>query len=152
MTQHWHFSTYWAISVPAKVTAEFSPPFASVAEVKTHILHHVNDVVTTDEAALDLIALPAQYLRDAAREWTTMPDEQLFFYYFPWIHEIYPCSGACADAAYDNAREMAQWLTGNGVVDAEIAGTPAQFTINAQPPTRRSTFTPKIVLDANRPR
>lgn len=152
MTQHWHCSTYRAISAPAEVVAEFSPEFASVTATKTHIMHHVNDVVTTNPAALDLIALPAQYLRDQARAWTAMPDDQLFFYYFPWIHEIYLCTRSCADSAYANAQEMATWLTDTGIVDAEIGGTPAQFTINAQPPTRPSQFTPKIVLDAGGPR
>ncbi|NNH73717.1 hypothetical protein HLB23_28340 [Nocardia uniformis] len=143
-TQHWHFGTYRAIAWPPDLTAEFSPAFPTSAAAKAEIVGHVCNDVTSDEGALQLIQVAPQRLRELAREWGALPDE-LFLHYFPWIQEIFPCEGDCAAAAYANAVEMTEWLTDNGVVDAEVAGSASEFSLIARQPSGNSRFS-RILL------
>ena len=121
------------MTLPVQVTAEFSAPFASSAAAKTDIARHVTAVVLPDKTKMELVGFPVQDLRDLIAEWMTLP-ETLFLHYFPWIHEVYGCDGDCDEAAYANAAEMAEWMTGNGIAPVILTGTPADFGFQALPP------------------
>ncbi|MFX0578763.1 hypothetical protein [Nocardia nepalensis] len=107
----------------------------------------MGDNVATDPAALRLILASPEQLLALVDEWMSLPDE-LFVHYLLWIHECYPCEGACAHAGNDNAVEMAQWLTDTQVVTATIDGPPEDFRILAQPPSgdRERIWMPHIIL------
>jgi hypothetical protein len=132
---HWHYATYRAINFPAEVTAEFSGEFPALAAAKDDIAWHIRHEVVTDQGAMALIALPVRHVLDVLAEWMSLPEER-FLHYWPWVHEAYVCSrGQCAQSAYRNAVEMADYMSSAGIIPVVVEGTAEEFSMVASPST-----------------
>ncbi|MGH3784740.1 MAG: hypothetical protein ACRDR6_10885 [Pseudonocardiaceae bacterium] len=130
--EHWHFSTYRVINDPPEATVRFSPPLPSLGAAKVAIKRHITTEVLPDPDCMVLVGVTEAELMQVLGQWMSLPGER-FLHYWPWAHECYPCMGSCEELAYQNAVEMAAWMTENRIVPVVVVGTASAFLLGAAP-------------------